>query len=151
MTESWISDRFLIRGHILFFNGVLQLAGLAILGWAPQPYVRYVGAYLILAGTAANAPLCMAYQANNIVGQWKRAFSSASIVGFGTIGGVVAPFGFRDVDAPGYFPGFYMCFTAVALGMLSVLTTSTYMFIQNRKQAKGLVVIENTPGFRYTL
>lgn len=35
-----------------------------------------------------------------MVGQWKRAFSSATIVGFGTIGGVVAPCVFRAQDTP---------------------------------------------------
>merc|ERR1711939_1241368 len=32
-------------------------------------------------------PAAMAYQANNIRGQWKRAFASATLVGFGGIGG----------------------------------------------------------------
>lgn len=149
--ECWISDHFRIRGHILLFNGIIQIVGVALLGYAHQPYVRYFGSYLILAGTSGNSPLCVAYQANNVVGQWKRAFSSASIVGLGTVGGVVAPFGFRDEDAPGYYPGLYMCFAAISLGIVSVCTTSVYMYLQNKKQAKGLVVIENTPGFRYTI
>lgn len=86
-----------------------------------------------------------------MVGQWKRAFSSASIVGIGTIGGVIAPFGFRAQDAPGYRPGIYMCLAAAVVGILSVSTTSVYMYRENKQQANGTVVIENTPGFRYTL
>lgn len=42
-------------------------------------------------------------------------------------------FGFRDEDAPGYYPGLYMCFTAIFLGIVSECTTSVYMFLQNRK------------------
>lgn len=149
--EGWISDRLRLRGPILVFNGILQIIGFILVGWAHQPGVRYFGTYLALTGTAGNSPLCVAYQANNVVGQWKRAFSSASIVGLGTIGGVVAPFGFNTQDAPGYRPGLYMVFGSISLGIVSVSITSVYMWQQNRKQAKGLVVLEETEGFRYTL
>jgi hypothetical protein len=43
------------------------------------------------------------------------------------------------------------CFLAAALTIVSVATTSTYMIIQNRKQAQGRTVIEGVEGFRYTL
>lgn len=42
---------------------------------------------------------------NNIVGQTKRAFTSALVIGAGGIGGIVASTVFRSVDAPGYRPG----------------------------------------------
>ncbi|KAL3443703.1 major facilitator superfamily domain-containing protein [Aspergillus insuetus] len=150
-TEGWLSDRLRLRGPILIFNGLMQIVGFVLVGWAHQPGVRYFGTYLGLAGTAGNSPLCVSYQANNVVGQWRRAFSSASIVGLGTIGGVVAPFGFNSRDAPGYRPGLYMVFGAIALGVVSVCITSVYMMRENRKQARGMVVIEGIPGFRYTL
>ncbi|KAL4889491.1 major facilitator superfamily domain-containing protein [Aspergillus ambiguus] len=148
---AWLSDYLRLRGPILIFNGLLQIIGFVLIGWTHQPYVRYFGTYLVLAGTASNSPLCVSYQANNVVGQWRRAFSSASIVAFGTIGGVVAPFGFRAQDAPEYRPGLAMCFVGVAIGIVSVCVTSVYMYWQNRKQAQGRAVLENTPGFRYTL
>ncbi|KAL3472701.1 major facilitator superfamily domain-containing protein [Aspergillus californicus] len=149
--EGWISDRLRLRGPILIFNGLMQIVGFVLVGWAHQPGVRYFGTYLGLAGTAGNSPLCVSYQANNVVGQWRRAFSSASIVGLGTIGGVVAPFGFNSGDAPAYRPGLYMVFGAISLGVISVCITSIYMYKENRRQARGAVVIEGVPGFRYTL
>jgi hypothetical protein len=39
--------------------------------------------FLACAGANANVPTVMAYQANNIRGHWKRAFCSATLVGFG--------------------------------------------------------------------
>lgn len=42
----------------------------------------------------------MAYQANNIRGQWKRAFASATLVGFGGIGGIAGSTIFRAEDSP---------------------------------------------------
>ena len=149
--ESYISDKYLIRGHILLFNGCLQIIGVGLLGYSHVQGVRYFGAFLITGGSNGNTPAALTYQANNIVGQWKRAFTSATIVAAGALGGIVGSTVFRSQDSPTYRPGLYTCFTAAAIGMLSVCITSVYMFVQNRKQAKGLVVIEKTPGFRYTL
>jgi hypothetical protein len=51
----------------------------------------------------------MVFQANNIRGQWKRAFCSASLIGLGGTGGIVGSLVFRSQDAPKYLPGIYAC------------------------------------------
>ena len=79
----------------------------------------------------------MTYQANNVVGQWKRAFTSANMVAFGGIGGIIGGTVFRTQDAPAYVPGLATCFTAAGATILSVTATTVYMLNQNRKQAKG--------------
>ena len=140
-----------MRGHILVFNCVLEFIGIAVLGYAEQPYVRYFGAFLLVAGANSNVPASMTYQANNVVGQWKRAFTSASMVAMGGIGGIVGGTVFRSQNSPEYIPGLATCFTAAGLTILSVCTTSVYMIAQNRKQAMGKIVIEGVEGFRYTL
>ena len=150
-TESWVSDRFNIRGHIIVFNCVLEIIGVAVLGFASQPYVRYFGAFLITGGSNSNVPASMTYQANNVVGQWRRAFTSATIVAAGGIGGIIGSCAFRSQDSPEYIPGLITCFLAAGVTMLSVAATTTYMVIKNRQQAKGLIVIEGIEGFRYTL
>ena len=58
---------------------------------------------------------------------------------------------FRSHDSLEYRPGLYTCFLAAALTIASVVTTSVYMIVQNRRQAQGKVVIEGIVGFRYTL
>ena len=149
--ESWISDKFNVRAHILIFNGCLEIIGIGILGYADQPYVRYFGAFLIVGGANSNVPAALTYQANNVVGQWKRAFTSATIVAMGGIGGIIGGTTFRTQDSPDYRPGLYTCFLAAALTIISVMITTLYMFMQNRKQAQGKIVIEGIEGFRYTL
>ncbi|PPJ60117.1 hypothetical protein CBER1_03121 [Cercospora berteroae] len=148
---SWVSDKYNIRGHVLIFNALLEIIGVAVLGYAEQPYVRYFGAFLITAGCNSNVPASMTYQANNVVGQWKRAFTSATIVAWGGIGGVIGTVAFRSQDSPTYRPGLYTCFTCASVTILSVATTTVYMWHKNRQQAKGLIIIEGVPGFRYTL
>jgi len=73
------------------------------------------GVFLVVAGANSNIPTCLAYQANNIRGQWKRAFCSATLVGFGGIGGIAGSLIFRPQDAPRYRPGMYAAITYVDL------------------------------------
>ncbi|KAI5359824.1 Putative major facilitator superfamily, MFS transporter superfamily [Septoria linicola] len=148
---SWISDKYNIRGHIIVFNCILEIIGVAVLGYAEQPYVRYFGAFLITGGANSNVPASMTYQANNVVGQWRRAFTPATIVAMGGVGGVIGSVAFRAGDSPTYRPGLYTCFAAASLTILSVAMTTLCMWKKNQQQAKGLIVIEGVPGFRYTL
>lgn len=93
----WFGDRYRLRGPVIIFNMVLCIIGLAIMGWAESNAVRYFGVFLTTAGANSNVPGAMTYQANNIRGQWKRAFCSATLVGFGGIGGIAGSLVFRYV------------------------------------------------------
>jgi predicted MFS family arabinose efflux permease len=104
---AWIGDRYRVRGIIIVANAMLCIIGLPMMGFAKGDATRYAGVFLTVAGANANIPSCMAYQANNVRGQWTRAFSSATLVGFGGIGGIVSSLVFREQDAPGYRPGMY--------------------------------------------
>jgi hypothetical protein len=93
----------------------------------------------------------MAYQANNIRGQWKRAFASATLVGFGGIGGITGSTVFRTQDRPTYRPGIWAC---IICNLLIVVTVciNTVVFRRKNKQAdRGEVVLEGDPKFRYTI
>lgn len=96
-----------MRGPILAFNALIGIIGLPIMGFAENNAVRYFGVFLAVAGSNANVPTSMAYQANNIRGQWTRALSSATLVGFGGIGGIVSSLVFREQDAPIYRLGMW--------------------------------------------
>lgn len=106
-SSAWVGDKYRVRGVIIIFNSVLCIVGLAIMGFAHNNPARYFGTFLAVAGCNANIPACMAYQANNVRGQWTRAFSSATLVGFGGIGGIISSVAFREQDAPGYRPGIW--------------------------------------------
>ena len=68
-TESWISDRYTIRGHIIVFNCILQIIGVAVLGFASQAYVRYFGAYVFfffpLFSDAVTNPATLRYRVSS--------------------------------------------------------------------------------------
>lgn len=89
------------------FNALLCILGLPMMGFATGTATRYAGVFFAVAGSNANIPATMAYQANNIRGQWTRALSSATLVGFGGIGGIISSVAFRSQDAPEYRPGMW--------------------------------------------
>lgn len=93
----WLGDKYRLRGLPILINMTLCLIGLPIMGFHSNPSVRYFGVFLVTAGANANVPSTMAYQANNIRGQWKRAFCSATLVGFGGVGGIAGSLVFRSV------------------------------------------------------
>ena len=79
------------------------------MAFVKNPWVQYFGVFVTVAGTNSAIPSVMAYQANNIRGQWRRAFCSASLTGIGGIGGIAGALIFRTDDAPAYIPGFSTC------------------------------------------
>ncbi|KAL1952484.1 hypothetical protein VTO42DRAFT_5274 [Malbranchea cinnamomea] len=148
---SWIGDRYRIRAPIIVVNCIIAIIGLPIMGFHSNPAVRYFGVFLGVAGANANVPATMAYQANNIRGQWKRAFCSATLTGLGGIGGIAGSLVFRSQDAPDYVPGAIatiVCNVAVIVtcGILSV-----YFYISNKKADRGEKIIDGDPDFRYTI
>lgn len=146
-------------------------------GFAGNPAARYVGVFLATGGITANFPAVMAYQvrrnettsmqtaiaclwlmdsslklqANNIRGQWKRAFSSASLVGLGSVGGIAGALIFRSQDAPHYRPGIWAALACNILIIVTVGILSIYFRICNKKVDRGVFVIEGLAGFKYTI
>ncbi|KAI1824947.1 major facilitator superfamily domain-containing protein [Xylaria intraflava] len=151
----WVGDRFRTRGPIVVINMVVALVGLALLGWHPDPKVKYFGAFLLVAGANANVPASLAYQATNIRGQWKRAFASTTWVGFGGIGGIAGSLVFRDQDKPEYMPGLWACIAVSLLNIIIVGACTISFYYDNKKADRGekeLEPIDNEdePRFRYT-
>lgn len=108
---SWASDKWRIRAHIIVLNATISIIGLPIMGFTTNPALRLFGAFIGIAGNNANVPAAMSYQANNIRGQWRRAFCSATLTGLGGVGGVAGSLIFRSQDSPQYIPGFIAVIT----------------------------------------
>lgn len=134
----WAGDKYKVRGPIIICNMVLCLIGLPIMGWHANPYVRYVGVFFLTAGANGNIPATLSFQANNIRGQWKRAFCSATMVGFGGIGGIAGSLVFRQQDqATGYRPGMYACIACALLAATLTLILDFVFKIENGKADRG--------------
>lgn len=110
---AWYSDRKRTRGPVLCSLCLITLVGVPIMGFVKQPWVQYFGVCVTIIGVNSTIPSVMAYQANNIRGQWRRAFCSAALTGIGGIGGVAGALIFRTEDGPEYVPGFATCIGSV--------------------------------------
>ncbi|GLA96323.1 hypothetical protein AtubIFM57143_003788 [Aspergillus tubingensis] len=111
---------------------------------------RLVGCFLTTMGANSNVPAAMAYQANNVRGQWKRAACSAIFVGLGASGGMVGSLVFRSQDAPEYRPGMLTCIGLQAAAIVLVGLLTIRLYLRNRRVDRGELVIGDLPGFRYT-
>lgn len=100
--SSLIGDKFQLRGPIITFNSICLIAGFCMLGFADQVTVRYVGTFLATGAYVANWAAMATFQANNIVGQWKRVFTAAAVTACNGAGGIAGSFIVRRQEAPGY-------------------------------------------------
>ena len=148
---AWFGDRWRVRGHIIVFNCVLYIVGIAMIGYCTDVHARYGGVFLAVMGINANIPTNFAYMQNNIVGNTKKALASAMMIAGGGCGGIIAGNAFQSADAPDYRPGLITCIVAQAVTIL-IVVKNFYVFTKhNRKAARGEMIIEGQPGFRYTL
>ncbi|RLL96448.1 hypothetical protein CFD26_103730 [Aspergillus turcosus] len=150
-SSAWVGDKYRVRGILVVVNSILCLIGLPILGFHTNNAVRYFGVFLATAGANANIPAIMAYQANNVRGQWTRALSSATLVGFGGIGGIISSLAFRSQDAPGYRPGMWTTIACNILILIIVAAMSVWFRICNKQADLGQRIIEGSADFRYTI
>ncbi|CAG9953212.1 unnamed protein product [Clonostachys rosea f. rosea IK726] len=150
-TMAHLSDKYRVRSPFIVFNGCLLLIGLPLLGFATNVGARYFGAFITTAACNANVPSILTWQANNIRGQWKRAFCSATLVGTGGIGGIIGSTVFRSQDAPGYRPGIYAAMTASGMIILITLALDFKFVRANKRATAGGKVIGGLEGFRYTM
>lgn len=99
VATAWVGDKYHLRGPLIVFNCLVTIVGLAVMAYTQNNAVKFFGVFLTVMGISANIPTIMAYQANNITGQWKRAMSSAIFVGMGGVGGIAGALVFRSQDA----------------------------------------------------
>lgn len=85
---SMVGDRYHVRGPMMIFHTLVMVLGLCLMGFVKNTGVRYFGVFLLVIGSGCCVPTLLAYQANNIIGQWKRAFASATLISFGGLGGI---------------------------------------------------------------
>lgn len=147
----WFGDKYRIRGPLVAMNAAIAIVGVCVLGFAKNLPARYFGVFLAAAGSNANVPTVLTYQANNIRGHWKRAFCSATLVGMGGVGGIIGSLVFRSQDAPTYHPGLYACIVTQVIIILIVMVLDTKFYFDNRRAEAGDKIIEGIEGFRYTL
>lgn len=104
LLTSLVGDRHRIRGPIITFNALVLIAGFLMFGLpvSKQVTVRYIGTFLATGAYVSNWAALNAFQANNVVGQWKRAATAAAVTACNGLGGVAGSYIVRQQEAPQY-------------------------------------------------
>jgi hypothetical protein len=90
------------------------------------------------------------YQANNITGQWKRAFTAAAVTAMNGAGGIAGSYIVRQEEAPRYMTAVWISIGSHIVIIAFVGVFSLYFYAMNKRQRAGKAVLEGTTGFRYT-
>ncbi|EEP76666.1 conserved hypothetical protein [Uncinocarpus reesii 1704] len=145
LLTSLLGDKFRLRGPLIIFNALSLIAGFLMLGLpsSTQVTVRYIGTFLATGAYVSNWAALNAYQANNIVGQWKRATIAAAVTASNGLGGIAGSFIVRSVEAPAYTTAVWVSIGSHILMIAIVGMFSTYFYFANRRQRTGNYVIEN--------
>lgn len=148
--SSLVGDKFQLRGPVITFNSLTLIIGFCMLGFSDQVTVRYIGTYLATGAYVANWAAMATYQANNIVGQWKRVFTAAAITACNGAGGIAGSFIVRQKEGPRYMTAIWVSIGShfVIIGVIGLF--SMYFYVANQRQRKGKSVLEGTDGFRFT-
>ncbi|KAJ6145274.1 Major facilitator superfamily domain general substrate transporter [Penicillium chermesinum] len=149
---SFLGDYYRKRGPLITFNALCLIAGFLMFGLpsSKQVAVRYVGTFLATGAYVSNWAALNAFQANNVTGQWKRAATAAAVTAFNGLGGVAGSYIVRQQEAPQYATAVWVSIGSHILLIALVGGFSVYFYIMNRRQSRGLIVIEGVPGFKYT-
>ncbi|QPC71258.1 hypothetical protein HYE68_002010 [Fusarium pseudograminearum] len=151
MTISWLADKFQMRGPFVIFQGLVGIIGLCMTGFLNSPTPRYIGTFLGVAGANGLVVTTLAWQANNIVGDARRAVSTGILISVSGVGGIYSSMVFRQQDAPNYLPGI-IAVMAINVGAVVVAALTMLVLRHNNKLAdEGKYLCESREGFRYTL
>ncbi|KIW65040.1 hypothetical protein PV04_07327 [Phialophora macrospora] len=150
LLSSYIGDKYRIRAPIIVFNATCLIVGFCMLGFPTQVTVRYIGTFLATGAYISNWAALNAYQANNIVGQWKRATVAAAISACNGLGGIAGSYIVRQVEAPRYLTAVWVSIGSHVLMIGVVCACTVWFWCANRRARAKRQLIEGVVDFQYT-
>lgn len=161
---SMLSDRIKNRGIITSLAAPFVPIGFAILATVKIVGVRYFAVFLATGGAFTLSPMLLAWGVENSAGPSVRAVTAAYLVGFSSIGAMIATWSFLQKDGPEYLTGHW---TNFGFGLLSTVMIPILVFSlkrENRARDTGkrdhrlqgdpekvTSLGHLHPGFRYTV
>lgn len=96
LVVSWLADKLRLRGPFVILQGVVAIVGLCMTGFLKDPVPRYIGTFLGEAGVNGLVVTTLAWQANNLRGDAKRACATAVMITISGLGGIYSSLVFRQ-------------------------------------------------------
>ncbi|KAF4449685.1 hypothetical protein F53441_7086 [Fusarium austroafricanum] len=139
LSSAYLADRFRHRYGFTMFGVVMTTVGyvLLLLQHRVPTAARYFALFMLVTGGYITQPVVLGWLSNTMGGHYKRSISSATQVGFGNLGGIVASNVFLAKEAPQYWTGL-----GVSLTMLWICGISCTIFYflairENKKRDRG--------------
>ncbi|CCH46799.1 putative transporter [Wickerhamomyces ciferrii] len=132
---AYISDSMKIRSPFAITSALLAITGLAlVLGLKDHVQGRYAGCFLTVAGLYSAMPSLICWTNLNYGGHMRKSVGSATQIGLGNIGGIIATFVYLQQDAPYYTKGLSV---GIAFCVVSIFTMiSMIWFYKYRNDCK---------------
>ncbi|KAL6247510.1 hypothetical protein RBB50_005856 [Rhinocladiella similis] len=131
--SAMLSERLQRRAPIILVSSSLAILGYILLLSDPRPGVSYLGIIFAAGGIYPSVALHLAWPANNVSGQTKRAITNALQISIGNLGAVLGTQLYRTETAPRYFLGH-----SFALGYLvaNLVVTSALWWALDRENKR---------------
>ena len=129
MTMAVLSEKYKRRAPFIIGSSSFAIIGYILLLSDPRPGPSYVGTFFAAGGIYPAVALVLAWPANNVSGQTKRAVAGGLQISIGNLGAVLGTQLYRTETAPRYFLGhsFALCYLAA-----NIVVVSFQWFLLNR-------------------
>ncbi len=133
ITFALLSQKYQQRTPFILTSTSLAILGYILLLSDHRAGVSYLGTIFAATGIYPSVALTLAWPANNVSGQTKRAMTNALQISIGNLGAVIGTQLYRTETAPRYFLGH-----GFALGYLvaNLIVTATLWWVLKRENEK---------------
>ncbi|KAH0841714.1 putative MFS transporter [Fonsecaea pedrosoi] len=138
-----LSERYCTRTPFILMSSSLAIIGYILLLSDPRPGVSYVGIIFAAAGIYPSVALTLAWPANNVSGQTKRAVANALQISLGNLGAVLGTQLYRTETAPRYFLGHSFALAYMVANL--IVTTTLWMVLKRQNERREARTAENAP------
>ena len=131
---AYLSDRYQKRFLFICVSLAVGITGFAIVLSHASYSAKYGGLHLITSGVYGAMPIIVCWYNLNLGGHHRRAVGSAWQIGFGNVGGIVAPYIFLPKDTPKYITGNSVCLAMICVTLFSSTAYLLGVVQANRKK-----------------
>lgn len=131
----WLSDHLRKRAVFIYLGcGVTTVAYILLV--CQQHFsigVKYMSIFIMGSGVFTMQPISVIWILSNLSGHYKRSVGSAAVLGFGSIGSIIASNIFLSREAPTFLTGYAVSFAFIGL---EVLLCTGYLLGLKRENKK---------------
>ncbi|KAK2752473.1 hypothetical protein FQN54_008135 [Arachnomyces sp. PD_36] len=142
------SEKKQMRAPFIAGGSCIAIVGYIILLSQNQPGVSYFGTILAAGGIYPATALVLAWPANNVSGQTKRAIANAMQISIGNLGAVLGTQLYRTETSPRWFLGHgfalgYLIANTAVVGTLYIVLKNTNRRKEREREAQGIDILQD--------